>query len=187
MNDNAFVIETALTDADPAPWSLAEERLTNSERERTYWLASVRPDGSPHVMPLIGAWMEGAVHFLSGEKTRKARNLANEPRCVLAVRSSALPSLDLIIEGSAERISDGATLRRVVDHFSIALTWPDLELRDGLVFGPNAPTAGPPPYAVFRVRPTTVFGLPGTAGMDQFAPEDLPRPTRWDLGSRPQG
>ncbi len=106
---------------------------------------------------------------------------------MLAVRSIALPSLDLIIEGSAERISDEATLRRVVDHFSIALTWPDLELRDGLVFGPNAPTAGPPPYAVFRVRPTTVFGLPGTAGMDQFAPEDLPRPTRWDLGSRPQG
>jgi hypothetical protein len=37
--------------------------------------------------------------------------------------------------------------------------WP-LEVRDG-VFGPNAPTAGPPPYAVYELRPTTVFGLPG--------------------------
>ena len=27
--------------------------------------------------------------------------------------------------------------------------WP-LEIRDGGVFGPNAPTAGAPPYAVFR-------------------------------------
>jgi hypothetical protein len=34
------------------------------------------------------------------------------------------------------------------------------------VFGPNAPTAGSPPYAVFQLTPTTVFGLPGIAGTE---------------------
>jgi hypothetical protein len=33
---------------------------------------------------------------------------------------------------------------------------------------------------VFRVQPTTIFGLPGMHGMEQFDPEALPRPTRWD-------
>lgn len=177
------MIAAALTDSDPAPWSLAEERLENPEKERTYWLASVRPDGAPHVMPLICVWADGALYFLSGEATRKARNLAEEPRCVLAVRSTTLPSLDLIIEGMAERVSDEPTLRRVIDAFGTKLDWPALELRAGRVYGPNAPTAGPPPYAVFRVAPTTIFGLPGTAGMDQFDPSDLPKPTRWDVGA----
>jgi hypothetical protein len=48
---------------------------------------------------------------------------------------------------------------------------------------PNAPTAGPPPYTIFRIVPSKVFGLPGIYGMDQFDQADPPRPTRWDFGS----
>ena len=133
-------------------------------------------------MPLICAWADDALYFLSGEATRKARNLIEEPRCVLAVRSRTLPSLDLIIEGTAERVTDEPTLRRVIDVFSTQLHWPSLELKGDRVEGPNAPTAGPPPYTVFRVAPTRIFGLPGTEGMDQFDPSDLPKPTRWEIG-----
>jgi nitroimidazol reductase NimA-like FMN-containing flavoprotein (pyridoxamine 5'-phosphate oxidase superfamily) len=180
MADSTRMTQTALTDSGAAPWSLAEERLTNPERARTYWLATVLPDGAPHVMPLIGTWLDGAFYFVSGEETRKGRNLAHEPRCVIAGSSTALPSLDLIVEGIAERVTDEGTLRRVTDAYRTRLEWP-LEVRDGRVVGPNAPTAGPPPYAVFRVAPTTIFGLPGTAGMDQFDPAELPHPTRWDF------
>lgn len=171
----------ALTDAGAAPWSLAEERLRNPEPARTYWLATVRLDGAPHVMPLIGIWLNGAFYFISGENTRKGQNLGREPRCVVAVSSTTLPSLDLIVEGRAERVTDEGTLQRVTAAYRTKLNWP-LELSNGRVVGPNAPTAGPPPYAVFKVTPTTVFGLPGTTGMDQFSPDELPRPTRWDLG-----
>lgn len=171
---------TALTDSGAAPWSLAEERLANPEPARTYWLATVRPDGAPHVMPVIALWVDGAVYFLTGEATRKGRNLAHESRCVIAVSSTTLPSLDLIVEGRAERVTDEATLRRVTDVYASRLEWP-LEVSDGRVIGPNAPTAGPPPYAMFQVTPTTIFGLPGTTGMHEFDPDDLPRPTRWDL------
>jgi nitroimidazol reductase NimA-like FMN-containing flavoprotein (pyridoxamine 5'-phosphate oxidase superfamily) len=178
------VTEKALTDRGPAPWSLAEQRLADAEPARTWWLATTEADGAPHVMPLIAAWLDGALYFLSGEHTRKGLNLAREPRCVLATGSTTLPSLDLVVEGEAERIVDADDLRRFVEAFGSKLGWP-LEVADRGVTGQNAPTAGPPPYAVFRVAPTTVYGLPGMTGMEQFAPDELPRPTRWDVGGSP--
>jgi hypothetical protein len=129
-------------------------------------------------MPLIGAWIAGAFYFISGDATRKSRNLAGDSRCVITSSTTTLPSLDIIIEGDAVEVTDGTTLRRVTDHFRSKMEWP-LELRGTKVHGPNAPTAGPPPYTVFGVTPATVFGLPGMTGMEQYDPRELPRPTRW--------
>ena len=170
----------ALTNRGAAPWATAEERLENPEKPRTYWLATMRDDGRPHVMPIIGMWMDGALYFVSGERTRKARNLAREPRCTVVTGSTTLPSLDLIVDGVAAMVTDEAELDRVTEAYRSRMEWP-LEVRDGRVHGPNAPTAGPPPYAVWRITPSTVIGLPGMTGMEQFAPEELPRPTRWDF------
>ena len=44
------------------PWSWAVERL---ERSHDYWMATLRPDGRPHVMPVWGIWLEAAVWFSS--------------------------------------------------------------------------------------------------------------------------
>ena len=170
----------ALTNRGGAPWVTAEERLENPEKPRTYWLATMRDDGRPHVMPIIGMWMDGALYFVSGERTRKARNLAREPRCTVVTGSTTLPSLDLIVDGVAAMVTDEAELDRVTEAYRSRMEWP-LEVRDGRIHGPNAPTAGPPPYAVWRITPSMVIGLPGMTGMEQFAPEELPRPTRWDF------
>jgi nitroimidazol reductase NimA-like FMN-containing flavoprotein (pyridoxamine 5'-phosphate oxidase superfamily) len=185
MADGTTIHAKPLTDRGTVSWSLAEDRLSHPERPRTSWLATVRPDGAPHLMPLITAWLDGGLYILSGLRTRKGRNLLREPRCVIAVPSSTLPSLDLIVEGRAERVSDAEHLRRVVEHFGSELEWPGLEIVGDQVNGPNAPTAGPPPYAVFRVTPSRIFGLPGMFGMEQFDPSELPRPTRWDFGRDP--
>ncbi len=168
----------ALTDRGVAPWSTAEERLENPERPRTYWLATVRSDGRPHVMPIIGLWFEGEFYFVSGERTLKGRNLAREPRCVVVTGSTTLPSVDLIIDGVAAMVTDDLQLRRVTEAYRTRMEWP-LEVRDGRVEGPNAPTAGPPPYAIWRITPSSVIGLPGMLGMEQFDPDELPRPTKW--------
>jgi hypothetical protein len=77
-----------------------------------------------------------------------------------------------VVEGEVLGLDDEAALRRVIDAYGATMQWP-LEIRDGGVFGPNAPTAGAPPYAVFRLTPRTIFGLPGVAGMEQ---EEGPRP-----------
>jgi pyridoxamine 5'-phosphate oxidase-like protein len=162
-------------------WDTARERLANPENQRTNWLATVRPDGRPHLMPVIAFWFDGAFHFVVGEGTRKGRNLAADSRCVIGTNSTTLPSLDVIAEGRAEPLTDEDSVRRIAERFNSS-GWP-LEARGDEVFGPNAPTAGPPPYRIFRMVPSRAFGLPGTYGMDQFDQADLPRPTRWDFAA----
>lgn len=158
-------------------WQVARERLENPEAQRTNWLATASPDGTPHLTPLIGLWLEGAFYFLTGVSTRKGQNLAVNPRCAVAFGSTTLPSLDVILEGEAHKVTGDATLRRLVDAYGSRLNWP-LELREGEIFGPNAPSAGPPPYAFFELVPTTVTGLPGLAGTENGLQDSL-TPTRW--------
>ena len=165
--------------AATTPWALARERLANPEPSRTSWLATVRPDGRPHLMPINAFWIDGALHLVVGEGTRKGRNLAADGRCVVATSSTTLPSLDIVIEGRAEPVTDDDAVRHLAEVYSKS-GWP-LEADGAKVNGPNAPTAGPPPYAIFRIVPSKAFGLPGMFGMDQFEQSDLPRPTRWDF------
>jgi len=159
-------------------WEMARERLANPEHQRTSWLATTRPDGRPHLMPVIAFWIDGAMHVVAGEGTRKARNIAADGRCVIATTSTTLPSLDIVVEGRADAVTDDDAVRHIADVLSA--NWP-LEVRGNKVYGPHAPTAGPPPYTIFRIVPSRVFGLPGMTGMDQFDPADLPKPTRWEF------
>ena len=166
-------------DAETTSWEVARERLANPEQPRTCWLATTRPDGRPHLMPVIGFWIDGAMHVVAGEGTQKARNIAEDGRCVIATSSTTLPSLDIVIEGRAEPITDAAVVRDVAA-FLGENNWP-LEAKGDKVYGPHGPTAGPPPYTIFRIVPSRVFGLPGMTGMEQYDPADLPKPTRWDF------
>ena len=59
-------------EAGPTPWSDAQHVLEHAE---LYWLTTVRADGRPHVTPLIGVSEDGAVHFCTGLREQKARNL----------------------------------------------------------------------------------------------------------------
>jgi len=169
-------------ETETTSWETVRTRLANPEQPRTCWLATTRPDGRPHLMPVIGFWVDGAMHVVAGEGTQKARNIASNDRCVIATGSTTLPSLDIVVEGRAEPIRDHAEVERIAA-FLGENDWP-LEVKEDKVYGPHGPTAGPPPYTIFRIVPLTVFGLPGMTGMDQFDPGDLPKPTRWDFEER---
>ena len=167
-------------DSKTTSWDMARERLANPEIPRTSWLATTQSDGRPHLMPLNTFWIDGALHIVAGEGTQKARNLAADGRCVVGISSTTLPSIDIVIEGRADPLTEGIAVRHVAEVLS-AGGWP-LEAKGDKVFGPNAPTAGSPPYTIFRIVPSRAYGLPGMFGMDQFDQADLPRPTRWDFG-----
>lgn len=77
------------------PWSWAAQRLTDS---RNYWLCTVRPGGRPHVMPVWGVWLADELWFSSGLRSRKALNLAYDPRCSAAVEDAGSP---VVVEGTA--------------------------------------------------------------------------------------
>jgi PPOX class probable F420-dependent enzyme len=82
------------------PWSWAVERLTASH---DYWLGTTRPDGRPHVMPVWGVWWDGTLWFSCGLRSRKARNLAADPRCVLTTDNALEP---VVVEGTATVVRD---------------------------------------------------------------------------------
>ena len=161
-------------------WDIARERLADPEFQRTSWLATTRPDGRPHLMPVIGSWIDGALYLVAGEGSQKGRNLAADDRCVIATTSTTLPSIDIVLEGRAVAITDGDEVRRLAEAFTSS-GWP-LEADGEKVRGPHAPTAGPPPYTIYRIVPSKGFGLPGMFGMDKYDPSELPKPTRWTFG-----
>jgi nitroimidazol reductase NimA-like FMN-containing flavoprotein (pyridoxamine 5'-phosphate oxidase superfamily) len=67
-------------DAGPIPWDEVRAVLTAAE---LFWISTVRPDGRPHVTPLLAVWRDGGLHFCTGAGERKARNIASNPEVVL--------------------------------------------------------------------------------------------------------
>ena len=66
------------------PWSWALECL---EKSHTYWIATTRPGGRPHLMIVWGVWWEDAFWFSTGPNTRKAKNIAAHNFCSIAPKS----------------------------------------------------------------------------------------------------
>jgi hypothetical protein len=142
---------------DPIPWSrpLAELEKFVSGPGQSVWLATTRPDGRPHVAGVGAIWLHDVFYVVSGPRTRKSRNLAENPNCVIAV---GLPGIDLVVEGTAERVTDDATLQQVADEHK-RQGW-DPEVKDGAFTAKySAPSAGPPPWDVYVIRPKTAFGV----------------------------
>jgi pyridoxine/pyridoxamine 5'-phosphate oxidase len=77
--------------------------------------ATVRPDGTPHVRPVLGVWVDERLHFVSGSATSKTRHLAVSPQVTITV---AADGIDLVAEGRAERVKDLVLLRRVADEYA---------------------------------------------------------------------
>src|SRR3954471_19860601 len=80
------------------PWAEAQRRLAVAH---DYWVATVRPDGRPHVMPVWGVWLGGRLWFSSALSSRKARNLAADPRCTVTTDDAQNP---VVVDGVAERL-----------------------------------------------------------------------------------
>jgi hypothetical protein len=84
------------------------------EQAEVYWLSTVRPDGRPHVTPLLAVWQDDALHFCTGADERKAKNLEHNPHCVLTTGNNALHGgLDIVVEGDAVRVRGTETLQRL--------------------------------------------------------------------------
>ena len=66
-------------------------------------------------------------------------------------------------------MSDEARLRRVAAVYASKYGW-QVDVRDGAFYAEGAPTAGRPPYGVYEVTPTTIFG---------FGTDESFNATRW--------
>jgi general stress protein 26 len=138
--------------AGATPWTEAADAL---ERAELYWLTTVRADGRPHVTPLIGVAEDGTVHFCTGLREQKARNLEHSDQVALTTGNNSWNrGLDVVAEGTAIRVVDADTLQRLADAYEAKYgsAW-HFDVGDG-VFG-----AGEDAAAVFRVEPAKVLAF----------------------------
>ena len=90
-------------------WAAARRRLEEAE---LFWISTVRPDGRPHVTPLISVWLDDTLYFCTGPTEQKAKNLELNPHCILMTGCNALDDgLDIVVEGEAVRVTDNGRLR----------------------------------------------------------------------------
>ena len=152
--------------AGPTDWAEGRQHIENAE---VFWLSTVRPDGRPHVTPLLSVWHEDAMYFCTGPKERKAKNLKQNPHCILTAGQNGLDDgLDVVVEGHAVEVANRAELGHVANvyesKYGARFTAPE-----GTWFGlSNAIRRGE--ALVYRVTPRTVLGF---AKGEQFSQ------TRW--------
>ncbi len=157
--DWANVVEKLAAGSPPAP---------DAHNARTTWLSTVNEDGSPHVTAVGALWLDGSFWFQTGSGTRKGRNVARDPRCSIAV---SIRDADVVAEGEAERETDPTTLTRLAKAWADQ-GWPaELDETGAGITAPfNAPSQGPPPWNVFRIKPHSVTVALGTepGGLTRF-------------------
>jgi len=130
------------------PWEWARERLS---RSHNYWLTTTRPDGTPHTMPVWGVWFGRAWYCSTSSTSRKARNLAQNPLCVVCNEDAAEA---VILEGLARQLSPSEVPQAMSAAYKAKYGW-DLQ------------------GSTFEVRPRAVFAMP-----EQQFPAGA---TRWDF------
>jgi nitroimidazol reductase NimA-like FMN-containing flavoprotein (pyridoxamine 5'-phosphate oxidase superfamily) len=98
--------------ATPPPWSAVERLLSDAQ---LYWIITVRADGRPHAVPLVGVWHDGAFAFCTGSQEQKQRNLDVNAHVAVTTGSTGANGWnsgeDVVIEGAAVRVTDPEKLR----------------------------------------------------------------------------
>jgi hypothetical protein len=134
------------------PWSWAVERLTTSH---DYWLATNWPGHSPHVVPVWAVWHHDALWFSTGGTSRKARNLAADPRATITTEDPREP---VVVDGRVERVDDHARVAAFVGPYEAK-------------YGPSGGLEFFLANACFRLAPGVAFAM--------IEADFTGTPTRW--------
>ena len=157
--------------ASAPPWSEIEQLLAEAQ---LYWIVTVRRDGRPHAVPLVGVWQDGAFAFCTGPEEQKQRNLDGNQHVAVTTGSTGTQGWDVgkdvVLEGSASRVTDAATLE------SLAAAWTGkygedwrFEVRgDEFVELSHSGGGGGGGAWVYRVQPDKVIAFGGDHGQTTY-------------------
>jgi general stress protein 26 len=159
-------------DSATAPeWSDIDRRLTEAP---LYWIVTVRREGRPHAVPLVGVWRDGAFYFCTGDGEQKMRNLEHDPHVVVTAGPLGADGWsngkDIAVEGVASRVEDMALLAELAEEWRTKYDgdW-DYEVRNGRFFEISNQGDGSGDGAVvFRVPPTKVLVFGDEHGQTRY-------------------
>lgn len=89
------------------------------QTERNIWLATVRPDGSPHLTPTWFVWVEGRAYVCTLESNIKTRNVRANPHIMFSLESGDAPAVAEAMVDVLQRPYP----RSVVDAFAAKFEW----------------------------------------------------------------
>jgi general stress protein 26 len=157
--------------ASAPPWSEIERLLAEAQ---LYWIVTVRQDGRPHAVPLVGVWQDGAFAFCTGPEEQKQRNLDGNRHAAVTTGSTGTQGWDagkdVVLEGSASRVRDAATLESLAGAWSAKYgdDW-RFEVRgDEFVELSHSGGGGGGGAWVYRVRPDKVIAFGGDHGQTTY-------------------
>jgi hypothetical protein len=141
----------------PLPWSRPRDILAAGPLgpDTPFFLGTSRPDGRPHAAGIGAVWHDGDLYFTTNPTARKTRNLAANPSCTISVR---LAGIDMVFDGDATRVTDPVTLETVAALYRDG-GWPAQVEGDAFTAPFSAPSAGPPPWQLFRFVFHTAVGV----------------------------
>jgi len=153
--------------AQATPWPKALGLL---EQAGLFWVSTVRPDGRPHVTPVVAVWVDGALYFTSGPGEQKSRNLAANRQCAVTTGCNTWDEgFDIVVHGEAVVVRDLPLLQQVADAFlaKYGSDWAFEVAADGTFRGHGV-------SLVYRLTPAQALG---------FGKGDPFSHTRWDFSA----
>ncbi len=98
-------------------------------------VATVLPNGGPHSVPVWVGREGNRIAFLTSPGSRKARNLARDPRVAISITARDQPYAMALVRGRVAARLEGETARRIIDQISHKYTGqPYPTRRDRVVF-----------------------------------------------------
>jgi len=119
------------------------------------FLGTSRPDGRPRAAGIGARWHDGDFYIVSGAGTRKSQHLAANPARTISL---SLTGIDLVLEGEAVIVTGKETLKTVAALYR-ERGWPAEVEGDAFTALYCAPSAGPPPWDLYRFTYHTAFGV----------------------------
>lgn len=87
----------------PMMFQLKPKDLQRLEQGANIWLATVRPNGKPHLVPIWFVWVDNKAYICTSSRSIKARNIAVNSNVVFALEDGNDP---LVVEGEARLVEE---------------------------------------------------------------------------------
>ena len=85
---------------EPMTWEWVVGKMAGA---RSYWVATARSDGPPHVVPVWGVWVDERFWFFTDRGSFKARNAERDPRATVNLESG---DEVVILEGTLVAVTE---------------------------------------------------------------------------------